>query len=62
MKNIFLIIKKIFSVTSKQFWDQVEEHNIKQLEAAYAYKHDFEMFGYSVQEYLSNMNVSVRIT
>ena len=52
----------MFSVTSKQFWDQVEEHNIKQLEAAYAYKHDFEMFGYSVQEYLSNMNVSVRIT
>ena len=36
----------------------MEKHNIKQLEAAYAYKHDFEMFGYSVQEYLSNMNVS----
>ena len=43
------------SVTSKQFWDQVEVENIVMMEAAFAYKHDFQLFGYSAKDYLSNI-------
>ena len=43
------------SVTSKQFWDQVEEENIKLMEAAFAYKHDFQLFGYSAKDYLGKI-------
>jgi len=41
--------------SSKQFWDQVEKENILQIKAPYAYKHDFELFGYSLEEYLQNL-------
>ena len=43
------------SVTSKQFWDQVAEENIVMMEAAFAYKHDFQLFGYSAKDYLSKI-------
>ena len=44
-----------YEVTSKQFWDQVNEENISELGEDFAYKHDFEMFGYSLENYLSKI-------
>ena len=48
-------IIQILLVSSKQFWDQVEKENILQIQAPYAYKHDFELFGYSLEDYLQNL-------
>ena len=46
------ILYLIILVTSKQFWDQVDEENISGLGEDFAYKHDFEMFSYSMENYL----------
>ena len=45
----------VILVTSKQFWDQVDEENISGLGEDFAYKHDFEMFSYSIENYLSKI-------
>ena len=46
------------SVTSLEFWKQVKRKNIDELEATYAYKHDFELFGYSIKDYLKKIKYS----
>ena len=56
----FIQFNKIFLhlvilVTSKQFWDQVDEENISRLREDFAYRHDFEMFSYSIENYLSKI-------
>ena len=45
-------------VSSKEFWEQVEVDKIHELSKEYAYKHDFELFGYSIKEYLSKIGYS----
>ena len=45
----------LYLVTSKEFWDQVDEDKILELGEDYAYKHDFELFGYSIKEYLTSI-------
>ena len=45
-------------VSSKEFWEQVDVDKILELSEEYAYKHDFELFGYSIKEYLSKIGYS----
>ena len=44
-------------VSSKEFWSQVDKENISNLAAQFAYKHDFEMFDYSIKEYLQKLDL-----
>ena len=44
-------------VSSKEFWSQVDRENISNLAAQFAYKHDFEMFDYSIKEYLQKLDL-----
>ena len=53
-----LMIYYFISVTSLEFWKQVKRKNIDELEATYAYKHDFELFGYSIKDYLKKIKYS----
>ena len=45
----------VILVTPKQFWDQIDEENISRLVEDFAYKYDFEMFSYSLENYLSKI-------
>ena len=54
-KIIENILYAVILVTSKQFWDQIDEENISGLGEDFAYKYDFEMFSYSLENYLSNI-------
>lgn len=44
--------------SSREFWEQVDSDKILELSKEYAYKHDFELFGYSIKEYLSKIGYS----
>ena len=44
-----------FLVSSKEFWEQVDTDKIFELGKEYAYKHDFELFGYSIEDYLAKI-------
>ena len=46
-------------VSSKEFWSQVDRENISNLAAQFAYKHDFEMFDYSIEEYLKKIGLGI---
>ena len=49
----------MYLVTSKEFWSQVERSKIYKLAAQFAYKHDFEMFDYSIEEYLKRIDLGI---
>ena len=42
-------------VDAKEFWSQVDMKYINMLAEPFAYKYDFEMFGYSLQEYIDKI-------
>ena len=51
-------VNSFISVTSSEFWKQVKHSSIEELGATYAYKHDLELFGYSINEYLKKIKYS----
>ena len=46
-------------INAYKFWGQVEEKYIKMLAEHYAYKYDFELFGYSIQQYADDIGLEL---
>ena len=47
------------AIDAYNFWEQVEEKYIKMLAEHYAYKYDFELFGYSIQQYADDIGLEL---
>ena len=45
------------NIVGKNFWSQVEQQNIFRLGQDSAFKYDLEMFGYSIQDYLTDIGI-----
>ena len=45
------------SSTEKKFWSEVDKELILQLEEPWAYLNDFQMFDYSILEYMQNIGL-----
>ena len=42
-----------------EFWNQVETKYINMLAEPFAYKYDLELFGYSIQEYVDTIGLTL---
>ena len=40
-----------------RFWAQVDRSLLPLLDQPWSYRHDLQMFGYSLQQYLANLNI-----
>ena len=40
-----------------RFWAQVDRSLLPLLDQPWSYRHDLQMFGYSLQQYLDNLNI-----
>ena len=47
----------IFIYTTLRFWSDVGADMIAELNQPWSYKHDFDMFGYSAQEYFTSIKL-----
>ena len=45
------------SSTEKKFWSEVDKELILKLEEPWAYLNDFQMFDYSILEYMQNIGL-----
>ena len=45
------------SSTEKKFWSEVDKELIVKLEEPWAYQNDFQMFDYSILEYMQNIGL-----
>ena len=46
-------------VDAKEFWSKVDIKYVKKLAKPFAYKYDFELFGYSIQEYAEKVGINL---
>ena len=44
-------------VSAYDFWSQVSFENIERLQEPFAYKYDFELFGYSPDKYIKELGL-----
>ena len=42
--------------TEKKFWDQIDSELIVELNQDWSYKHDLNLFNFSIMDYLSNLS------
>ena len=62
MKTIHLLLLD-FKASNKfdefllRFWEAVDKNLIKELNQPWSYKHDFDLFDYSIRDYLSNLEL-----
>ena len=47
----------VFDTDMVRFWAQVDRSLLPLLDQPWSYRHDLQMFGYSLQEYLDNLNI-----